>query len=252
MKYLLILIILIFTGCNNVQEKIKNTIQSENAKHIKINYKELVELLLEYKIKLDKRNPKGFSTQLNELLTKSVQNNSDDVSLYVNTSIPLKSYKDYLNYAFEKKEQVDYRNDYLAIGLYKMFYEAYNMDSKYKLTALSYDIDKLQKAYKNLQIIQWRIKFNKDSNNNYLFLTWQNNWQIEVEKKLASEKIDTIKLGDLEYIKSNQESILDPSNGSFEIITSKMLLYLKSTITLLNAEAEDLSINSIMAMILLF
>ncbi len=251
MKYLLILILLIFTGCNNVQDKIKNTIQTENAKHIKNNYKEMVELLLEYKSKLDKRNPKGFSNQLNYLLQKNIRENIDEINLYINNSIPLKHYQDYLNYAFDKNSQVNYRNDYLAIGMYKMFYEAYDMDSKYKMTALSYDVDKLQKAYKNLQIIQWRIKFNKDSKNNYLFLTWQNNWQIELEKKLNSQNIDTIRLSDLQYIKSKQESVLDPSNNSFEVITSKMLLYFEHTLILLHAEPEELGIDTIMSILFL-
>jgi hypothetical protein len=242
---------LIFTGCNNVQDKIRNTVQTENAKHIRNNYKALVELLLEYKVKLDKRNPKAFSNQINQLLQKNIQENTDEINLYVDNSIPLKHYQDYLNYAFEKKKQVNFRSDYLAIGIYKMFYESYNMDSKYKITALSYDVDKLQKAYKNLQIIQWRIKFNKDSNNNYLFLTWQNNWQIELEKKLNVQSIDTIKLADLQYIKSKQESVLDPSNNSFEVITSKMLLYLENTLILLHAEPEELGIETIMSILFL-
>ncbi len=251
MKYLFLLILLIFTGCTNVQDKIRNTIQTENAKHIRNNYKSLVELLLEYKIKLDKRNPNAYSNQLNHLLQKNIQDNTDEIHLYVDNSIPLKHYQDYLNYAFEKNKQVDYRSDYLAIGMYKMFYEAFDMDSKYKMTALSYDVETLQKAYKNLQIIQWRIKFNKDSNGNYLFLTWQNNWQIELAKKLNYHNIDTIKLSDLSHIKSKQESILDPSNNSFEIITSKMLLHFEHTLILLHAEPEELGIETIMSILFL-
>jgi len=251
MKYLLILILLVFTGCNNVQDKLRNSVQTENAKHIRNNYKALVELLLEYKVKLDKRNPKAYSSQLNNLLRKNIAENTDEINLYVDNSIPLKHYQDYLNHAFDKKKDVSYRSDYLAIGIYKMLYEAYDMDSKYKMTALSYDVDKLQKAYKNLQIIQWRIKFNKDNSDKYLFLTWQNNWQIELEKKLNTQTIDTIKLADLYYIKSKQESVLDPSNNSFEVITSKMLLYLENSLILLNVEPEELGIETIMSILFL-
>jgi hypothetical protein len=251
MKYLLILILLVFTGCNNVQDKLRNSVQTENAKHIRNNYKALVELLLEYKVKLDKRNPKAYSSQLNNLLRKNINENTDEINLYVNNSIPLKHYQDYLNYAFDKNTDVVYRNDYLSIGMYKMFYESYNMDSKYKMTALSYDIDKLQKAYKNLQIIQWKIKFDKDSKNSFLFLTWQNNWQIELLKKLTKEKIENIKLSDLKYIKSKKESIFDPSNNSYEVITSKMLLYYEHTLRLLNAEPEALGIETIMSILFL-
>lgn len=251
MKYLLILILLVFTGCNNVQDKIRNSVQTENAKHVRNNYKALVELLLEYKVKLDKRNPKAYSAQLNNLLRKNIQENTDEINLYVDNSIPLKHYQDYLNHAFNKKTEISYRSDYLAIGIYKMFYEAFNMDSKYKMTALSYDVDKMQKAYKNLQIIQWRIKFNKENNGKYLFLTWQNNWQIELEKKLNTQSIETIRFADLQYIKSKQESVLDPSNNSFEVITSKMLLYFENSLILLNAEPEELGIETIMSILFL-
>ena len=91
MRYILVFILFIFTGCNNVQDKIQNSIQTDNAKHIKHNYKELVELLLEYKKKLDKRNPKGYSPQLNTLLKKSINTNSDDITLYVQNTHPLKN-----------------------------------------------------------------------------------------------------------------------------------------------------------------
>jgi hypothetical protein len=244
MRYPFVLILFVFTGCSNVQDKLENTIQSENAKDIKTNYKELVELLLEYKIKLDKRNPQAYSSQLNQILTNSIKNNSDDITLYVDNSVALKDYQDYLNYAFEKEKDVLYRNDYLAIGIYKMFYESFDMDSEYKMTAFGYDTEKLQKAYKNLQIIQWKIKFNKDSQNNYLFLTWQNNWQIELEKRLATQNIQSINLDDLKYIKSTQESLLDPSNSSFEVVTSKMLLYYERTLKTLHTEPEELAVET--------
>ncbi len=249
MKYLLILILLIFTGCNNVQEKIKNTIQTENAKHIRNNYKAVAELLLEYKVKLDKRNPKSFNNQFNTLLKKNIYDNTDDITLYINGEKPLVTYVDYLNYAFDKNTVVEYRNDYLAIGIYKMLYHSYDMNSKYKMTALSYDVNKLQKAYKNLQIIQWKIKTNKDFNGKYLFLTWQNNWQIELEKQLLLKNIDDIKLSDLNYIKTKQESLLDSSNNSFEVITSKMLLYVANSIKLLDAEPEELGLEAIMSIL---
>lgn len=251
MRYLLILILLVFSGCGNIQEKVQNSIQSENAKHIKKNYDELVKLLLEYKIKLDKRNPQSYSFQLDNALKKSIKENTNKLALYVENKLALNHYQDYLNYAFKKDENVDYRNDYLAIGIYKMFYESFDMDVKYKMTAFAYDIEKLQKAYKNLQILQWRIKFNKDNKNNYLFLTWQNNWQIELEKKLEKQNIETIDFKNLIHIKSTQESLLDPSNSSFEVITSKMLLYYKNTLELLHTEPEEITVEAIMGILFL-
>ncbi len=249
MKYLLIFIVLFFTSCSNIQEKVRNTVQSENAKQIRNNYKEIVNLLSLYKTKLDKRNPKNYSLELDGLLQKNISKNENTINILTNDTNTTKNYTDYLNHAFNKEEKIENRNDYLVIGLYKMFYHAYKMDLKYKMTALSYDIKDLQKAYKNLQVIQWKIKFDKDIKNKYLFLTWQNNWQIELEQKLQSTTLDNIFLSQLQNIKSNKESLLDPSNNSFEIITSKMLLYMSSSIKMLNAEPEDLSIDAIMSFI---
>lgn len=251
MKYLLILILLIFTGCNNAQEKIRNSIQTENAKHIRNHYKSLVKLLLEYKVKLDKRNPKAYSLQFNNLLKKNIKDNTNEINLSFNNGVPLDTYQDYINYAFDKNTDIKYRSDYLIIGLYKMFYEVYNMDSKYKMTALSYDSKKLQKAYKNLQIIQWKIKFDKDSKGKYLFLTWQKNWQIELEKKLHTNNIDGINFSELHYIKSKKESFLEPTNHSFEVITAKMLFYLEQSLRSLDTEPEKLGVETIMSFLFL-
>jgi len=251
MKYLLIVILLVFTGCNNIQDKVRNSIQTENAKHIRNHYKALVKLLLEYKVKLDKRNPKAFTPQFNNLLKKNIGNNTDEINLYPNNTVVLHRYEDYINYAFDKNTVINNRSDYLMMGLYKMFYTAYNMDSKYKITALSYDSKKLQKAYKNLQIIQWKIKFDKDTKGEYLFLTWQKNWQIELEKKLHTNNIDSIKFSELHYIKSKQEYLIEPTNHSFEIITSKMLFYLEQSLRLLDTEPEKLGIETIMSVLFL-
>jgi len=249
MKYLLILIVLFFTSCGSIQEKVRNTVQSDNAKQIRNDYKEIIKLLSLYKTKLDKRNPKNHSLMLDRLLKDNISSNKNTINLQINNQHSLKTYTDYLNHAFNKELTIQNRNNYLAIGLYKMFYSAYKMDIKYKMTALSYDIEDLQKAYKNLQILQWRIKFNKNINNEYLFLTWQNNWQVELLKKLQTTTLDNIVLSELEHIRLSKESLLDPSNNSFEIITSTMILYMARSIKMLNAEPENLSIDTLLSFI---
>lgn len=251
MKYLLILIVLFFTSCSNIQEKVRNTVQSENAEQISADYQEIVKLLSLYKTKLDKRNPKNYSLSLDRLLQEDILDNTNTINLAPNNSNILKKYTDYLNYAFNKEQIIKSRNDYLAIGLYKMFYSTYKMDVGYKMTALSYDITDLQNAYKNLQVVQWKIKFNKNLKNEYLFLTWQNNWQIELEQKMKNTALDNISLSQLENIKLNKESFLDPSNSSFEIITSKMILYMARSIKRLDEEPEDLGIDALLGFILL-
>jgi len=249
MKYLLILIVLFFTSCSNFQEKLQNTIQSENAKQIKNEYKEIINLLILYKKKLDKRNPSNYAKNLDRTLHNEIVNNTNTITLPIGKSNSPKNYTQYLKYAFSKETTIRNRNDYLIVGFYKMFYHAYKIDIKHKITALSYDIVTLQKAYKNLQILQWKIKFNKNKLNQYLFLTWQNNWQIELEKQLKHNSLDTIKLSDLKNIKLKIESLLDPSNTSFEVITSKMMLLMEKSIKRLNAEPEKLSIDALISLI---
>jgi len=251
MKYLLILIVLFFTSCGNIQDKVRNSIQSDNAKQIRNNYKEIITLLSSYQSKLNKRNPKNYNLTLVSVLKKNMNNNENTLKLFKDELTNPKKYTDYLNYAFDKKVDISNRNDYLIIGLYKMFYSAYKMDTKYKMFALSYNLDDLQKAYKNLQVIQWKIKFDKNIENKYLFLTWQNNWQIELADKLQHSKLDNVFLSQLVNISSNNESLLDPSNSSFEIITSKMLLYMENSIKKLHAEPENLSTEAILSFIFL-
>ncbi|MGB5868023.1 MAG: hypothetical protein WBG69_09155 [Arcobacteraceae bacterium] len=246
---LLIFVVLCFTSCGNIQDKVRNTVQTESAKQIRGDYKEIIKLLSLYKTKLDKRNPQSHNLMLDRLVKDDIYNNTNTINLRIQNSSNYPKYTDYLNYAFNKDMVLKDRNDYLIIGLYKMFYSAYKMDLKHKLTALSYEVEDLQKAYKNLQVIQWKIKNDKNKNNQYLFLTWQNNWQIELSKRLEKSSLDNISLGQLENIKSKKESLLDPSNHSFEIITSKMILYLAHSIKVLDGEPEDLGINAILSFI---
>jgi len=249
MKYLLISIVLLFTSCGNIQEKIRNSIQSENAKQIRNDYKEIIKLLSLYKIKLDKRNPQNYDSSVIKLLKEDIKDNKDTINLFKNIEGEPLKYTDYLNLAFNKETSIKNRNDYLIIGLYKMFYNSYKMDIKHKITALSYDLETLQKAYKNLQIFQWKIKFDKDSQEQYLFLTWQNNWQIELEQKLEHATLNNINFNELINIRLRKESLLDPSNVSFEVLTSKMILYMERSIKMLNAEPENLTIDTLLSII---
>jgi len=241
--------VLFFTSCSNIQEKVRNAVQSENAKQIRNDYKDIIQLLSVYKTKLDKRNPKNYSKNINALLQENILANKNTINLFNHPKEESLKYTDYLNLAFNKAPSIENRNDYLAVGLYKMFYSAYNMDLKYKMTALSYDLETLQKAYKNLQIFQWKIKFDKDIQGKYLFLTWQNNWQIELEQKLEYSSLNKINLTELMNIRLKKESLLDPSNNSFEVITSKMILYLERSIKMLHAEPESLTIDALLSVI---
>jgi len=56
-------------------------------------------------------------------------------------------------------------------------------------------------------------------------------------------------LSDLKNIKLKKESLLDPSNTSFEVITSKMMLLMEKSIKRLNVEPEKLSIDALISLI---
>lgn len=246
MKYIwLIFIIFFLNACSSSSNlSVSNMLQTENAKHIKNHYKDITSLLIEYKIKLDKRNPKNYDKNLDPLFRKNIMQ-YNNINLYSKSHKEFTDYTQYLNYAFSKDKIIN-RNDYLIIGLYKMFFEAFKMKSRHKITALSYDIETLQKVYKNLQVVLWKIKHNKDNSGNYLYLTWQNNWQIQLAAKLKIDKNYRLNIDELSYLKEKKESLLDPSNSSYEIIISKMLLHLNQSIKLLGAEPEELALDAIL------
>jgi hypothetical protein len=237
---LLAIILLTFHGCTT-SKNLKKTFQTTNAYEISYAYKQLITTLLHYKNKLDKRNPKNIHPKLAQTLPSAIRQNIPPAQL---RHLPLTHFDNpgsYLEYAFAKDPKIKYRNEYLLFGLYAMLYETFRMDAKHKLTALDYKLEKLQKLHENLQILQWRIKYAKDSNGNYLFLTWQNNWQVELAKKSGSG-VDYDLIEELYYLKSAQESIYDPSNLSFEVLTSKMLTYTELAIKHRGGEVRDLSI----------
>ena len=246
MRYLwLILFLLLLNGCSSSSNlHVSDYLQTENAKHIKNYYADIISLLLEYKVKLNKRNPNAYDKALANPILENIKA-SNNINMYSKKHEDFKDYKQYLDYAFSK-ESVDNRNDYLIIGIYKMFFLAYKMKNKHKITALDYDVDTFQKIYKNLQIISWKIKHNKNKNGEYLFLTWQNNWQVELSKKLITNKEYKLNEEEISYLKDKKESLLDPSNSSFEVIIEKMLMNLYLSIKLLGAEPEQIAVDAIL------
>jgi hypothetical protein len=131
-----------------------------------------------------------------------------------------------------------------------MVYEAYNLDAKHKLTAFDFNLQKLQTLHKNLQILKWKIKVAKDSNNNFLFLTWQNNWQVELLKN-SQLSVDYASIENLRAIASKQESVFDISNTSFDEISRQMLVYTELAIHYRGGEATDISVNLLTSFLLL-
>lgn len=245
MKYLILLLTaFIFIGCVPKQESVKNFFQTDSATSIKKDYAYVLENLQNFKIKINKRNAKAYDIRNDDPIEELISNLGNDFNLNFRGK-KLDSYKEYLQIAFSR-DTVANRNDYLILGLYYHIYDAYDIEGGHQITSFLYDSEKLEKLYKNLHIIKWKLKVNKDINNEYLFLTWQNNWQVALAKKLqAGEKPSWDDLENLQYIKSKQESILGHSNFSYEIVLTQMINRVERSLQTLGIKPEEVALEAI-------
>ena len=242
--FFIISFVFLFYGCSLTQDSIKSVVQSNAASEI-TNYKnETIVSLLKYKKKLNLRNPNSYNRTLSKDITHEIQSNQDYINILQNGK-KLNTYNEYLNYAF-LDEEVENRNDFLILGIYKLIYKAYSLDDNHKFTALQHNKNELSKLYKYLQVIRWKIRTQKDNNGKYLFNTWQNNWQIEL---LSKDDSDLNIIKELEYIKLNKESIYSHSNFSFEILLSRILLNVEYTLRKINIEPYAMSTSAIKSFI---
>jgi len=237
------ILVLFFSGCLPKQEDVKDAFQSNSATIIKNDYKKIQKYLLTFKQKLDKRNPKAYNKELAPRIYKLINESQSEFLLkYKKTT--LTNYKDYLQIAFSK-DHVEYRNDYLVLGLYYLIHNSYDIEYGHKVIALEYDKSSLDILHKNLQILKWKIKVDKDVYGDYLFLTWQNNWQIELAKKSKdNKKIAYGKIPELKFIKEKKESILDPSNFSFEVLLTQMTNNVENSLLALGEEPKELTVKA--------
>lgn len=242
---LVLITMLFFSGCISIKkENLQEVFQSNNAIEIKKDYKRATKLVITLKEKLDKRNPSAYDKELASKIYSEIDALENSIDLKIN-NYDMNSYKSYLQVAFSK-DDIQNRNDYLILGLYKHIYDAYDIESSYKLTAFSYDNEKLQRLYKNLQILSWKLKTERDLSGNYMFLTWQNNWQVELERKVNNGLEPTWEdFKNLAYIKSGEESIFGYSNFSFELTILQMKDRVERSLERLGIEPTEMSINAI-------
>lgn len=220
-------LLLLFSGCLPKQEDVKNIFQTDSATIIKNDYNSIREKILSFKEKLDIRNPNSYSKKRVNKINSLIKNSNKNYLISYHNMI-LENYKDYLQLAFSKTN-ISNRNDYLVLGLYYLVYELYEVEKGHRLAGFMYDSSKLQKLYKNIQILNWKIKNDRDLKQNYLFLTWQNNWQVELEKK---------------------ETIFDSSNFNFEILLIQINDRVKNSLKTMGEEPKDLSISTLKSMFL--
>lgn len=238
--FFLSILLLSFSGCIPKQDDVQDVFQSNSANTIKNDYKKIQKHLISFKEKLDKRNPTSYSKELSPRIYRLINELENDFLMKYKQNT-LTNYKDYLQMAFSK-DNIASRNDYLILGLYYLIHNSYEIDKGHIIIALEYDKEKLSRLHKNLQILKWKLKVDKDIDENYLFLTWQNNWQIEFAKKSKkTEKISYKEISELKFIRENKESILDPSNFSFEVLLTQMIDNVENSLTALGEEPKELT-----------
>jgi len=160
----------------------------------------------------------------------------------------IQDYNRYLKIAFEKETKL--RNDYLILGLYKQLWFAYEQNETHQITTLSYDQEALKTLFYTLKVIKWKINTKKDENGNYFFLTWQNNWQVELKKHLDKGEQPTWQLiQNLKHIKNNKESLFSSSNPNFEILMSEMIFRIENSLKIIGEEPLDISIEAMKSLV---
>lgn len=244
----LFFILFIFTACATPQPKLGELLQTDNATHIQRDYEQIISLLGEYKTKLDLRNSSSFNRENDYHIRKEFKNTSNTFFIKQDDRY-IENYNDYLKIALSDGI-VKNRNDFLILGIYKNIWMAYKLKDKHQITTLTYDGELLKSLYYSLSVLKWQIKTKKDINNRYLFLTWQNNWQIELEKRIQNgEKPSWELLENLEYIKNGKETLYAPSNFNFETLLSQMLSHVENSLRIIGKAPLDLGIETMKTLV---
>ncbi|RQW63980.1 hypothetical protein [Vibrio viridaestus] len=234
-------LLIFLQGCSaNQKNELRRIAQTSSASEI-YKYKiAVLDDLKKYKRKLDLRNPYSYNPELREKIFKEIETGKNTINLY-QAGKELTHENEYLHYAF-LPENIQYRNDFLILGLYKLVYKAYDLSTSHKFTAIEYNSTYMQELYKYLQVVRWKIRTNKGNDGQYLFLTWQNNWQIELMNHPATD-LNIIR--DLSFIKDKRETLFDHSNFSFEILMNRMLINVKYSLEETNIEPYDMSVSAL-------
>ena len=246
------LIVALFSGCSIKNENFARSIFQTSGATLMQNYQiDLNMLLIKLEYKLYKRNPEIFTKNTLSYLQYDIKHKTNSINLPLIKDFAQDNFKTYLKIAFSKNE-IKERGDYLIVGLYKMFYFAYNEAQFHKISALQYNKKRLEFAYKILQVVDWKIKTARSRQGKYLFLTWQNNWQIELYKRLKKgESLSAKLINNLEYIKDKKESLFSPSNLSFEVVFAKMQYIFTKSLKTVGVEPSHLSVSALRSIFLM-
>lgn len=235
---------LVFSGCSTKKDEafVQSVFQTNGASAVREHKDLLRDSLLKYQDKLNKRNPSFSSKKDTQEIINRIKNKKNSISLDLLKDKPDAYYQDYLNIAFSK-DYVKNRNDYLILGIYKMLYWAYTIDRTHTITTIQYDVEKIQKANKMMQVIQYKVQTSLDNKGNHLFITWQRAWQVEVLQKINNKQ-------EIEIDKYTRKELLYHSNMNFQVISSSMIFTLQESLRYLGAEGTNLSTQAIKSVLM--
>lgn len=240
-RFLFIIVtVLFFQACSFNNQTIRSIAQTNSASQIENYINIILDDLVLYKQKLDLRNPNSYNKSISRELINQIKTKQDYINL-VQDDKKLNKYNQYLHYAFSSK-QIQNRNDFLILGIYKLMYKAFMLNEEHQFAAMEYDRFNMLKLYESLQVIRWKIRTSKDEKGEYLFKTWQNNWQLELANK-DLKNLNIIK--DLEFIKNGKETIFDHSNFSFEVLISLMLSNTEHILKNINIEPYEMGFSAL-------
>lgn len=237
---LLTFFIFLFQGCAVSQNSIQSIAQTNSATQIANFRSEVLKDLSEYKKKIDLRNPYAYNKDLAKNIYFQIDTKQDYINM-IQDGYKLETANEYLFYAFSQ-EKIKNRNDFLIIGMYKLIYKAFSLHNEHQFAASAYNKKYMQELYTYLQVIRWKVRNNKDFENKYLFVTWQNNWQLEAQKKNIT---DLNKIKESKYIKSNEENIYSHSNFSFETLLERMLVNVKYSLRKIDVEPYEMGASAL-------
>ncbi len=211
---------------------VKNLIKTNKEIKIEEYLSDIDSLLVKFYEKLNRRNPNSFNKKNENIIKSSLREGRYIfVSGYEREPIAL------IKKALDKEKKISFRNDYLIIGIHDMIYKVFKRDD-FKVTALSYHLEKLNRLFLNIQIIFWQINTYKDREGNYLFLTWQNDWQVKLLKALREG--DDFKKA---LLNLKQDELLKPCNMSFSMIYSNILYIIEKIIKERGGEPREIGVN---------
>ncbi|AFL69277.1 hypothetical protein [Sulfurospirillum barnesii] len=250
-KILSLLLLFLLIGCGtSPQEKVSEILQSRGATNLTQDYKKITQYLYTYKEKLDIRNPKAFNKASQPYIFHEIKYAQNGIRMHYNGNL-LKTYDDYLRIAFDKNPNIPERNDFLILGLHKLLWESYKIGEGHQITTLSYKEEEFKKLYYYLEVIRWKVKTAKDTNGNFLFITWQNNWQVELHQKLLKgEMLSWEMIQNLPSLRTKRESILDASNFNFEVILTQIIDQVKNSAKQIGKEPVDIGIDAMISLVL--